>query len=194
MDETLIVIAGDHGEELGEHGEYGHRFRFFDECINVPMLFYNPAFEEQKISGLTDLSDMAPTILDLVGLDIPRTYVGQSLNSIINEKLYIQMEVFHRGSCLYKNKPVYMSVRTKEYKYIWKEWIDIEDESGEAEVLLFNLIKDKGELNNIAESNQNVVIKMQDIIAQRLSGIDDYVKNRSKEDLVKTGVYKYLMN
>jgi len=193
LKDTLIIIAGDHGEELGEHGEYGHRFRFYEECINVPMLFYNPAFKEQKISGLTDLSDLAPTILDLVGIDIPTTYVGQSLKSPTSEKLHIQMEVFHRGNCMFTDKPVYMSIRTNKYKYIWKEWVDDEDHSGVAEVQLFNLASDKREVNNIAEFNQDVVDQLQEIISKRLSQINEYVISRNKESLVKTGVYKYLI-
>ena len=45
---TLVVVAGDHGEEVGEHGEYGHRFRFYEECINVPMIFKDLQGKKKK--------------------------------------------------------------------------------------------------------------------------------------------------
>jgi len=194
LDDTLVVIAGDHGEELGEHGEYGHRFRFYDECINVPIIFYNPLFKEKKITGLSDLSDIAPTILDLLNIQIPETYIGQSLYSAREDKTHIQMETFHRGNCLFEKKPIYMSVRTNLFKYIWKEWIDIEDFSNTPREQLFDLISDQDEKENIAESNPNIVSEMNEIIAKRLSEIEDYVNNRSSEDLIKNGVDKYLNN
>ena len=39
-DLTLVVVAGDHGEELGEHGEYGHRFRFKKNASMYPLFLY----------------------------------------------------------------------------------------------------------------------------------------------------------
>ncbi len=175
LENTLVIIAGDHGEEIGEHGEYGHRFRFYDECINVPMLFYNPSFKEEKFSGLSDLSDIAPTILGMAGIAIPESYVGSNLNVNKLGKKYIQMEVFHRGNCFFKDKPVYMAVRSETYKYIWKEWIDIEDDSGSEEVQLYDLINDKNEHNNIANSNPEIVCEMHEVIARRLAEIPEYV-------------------
>ena len=104
------------------------------------------------------------------------------------------MESFHRGNCLFEKKPIYMSVRTNLFKYIWKEWIDIEDFSNTPRVQLFDLISDPEEKENIAESNPNIVSEMNEIIARRLSEIEDYVNNRSYEDLIKNGVDKFLTN
>jgi arylsulfatase A-like enzyme len=191
---TLIVIAGDHGEEIGEHGEYGHRFRFYEESINVPMIFHMPHLEEKRISGLSDLSDIAPTILGFAGIEIPDTYTGHDLTKNKNGKKYIQMEVFHRGNCLFKYKPLYMSIRTDNFKYIWKEWKDEEDVSGGENVELYNINEDRGERVNIAKQAPEVISSMQDIVAKRLSELPDYIDNRSKKSLDDNGVSKYLKN
>jgi arylsulfatase A-like enzyme len=194
-DSTLVVILGDHGEEIGEHGEYGHRFRFYDECVNVPILFNMPNFKEAKISGLSDLTDIAPTILGICGIDIPKTYQGVDLSKPSNQKgkKFIQMEAFHRGNCSFKHKPVYMGIRTETHKYIWREWKDPEDVSSDSSnVELYDLEKDSSELINISEENSDIVDTMQEIVASRLSELTEYCKNRDKDALIKSGVNKYL--
>ena len=191
-DSTLVVIAGDHGEEIGEHGEYGHRFRFYDECINVPMIFHMPSFKEHKITGLADLSDLAPTILGILNIDKPDSYIGNDLSSMSEGKDFIQLEAFHRGNCLFKYKPLYMAIRTNDYKYIWKEWRDQEDLTHTDIIELFDLKSDPKELLNIAGKHPEIVANMQEFIAKRLVELPDYYNNRTLKSLVKNGVQKYL--
>ena len=192
LDSTLVVVTGDHGEELGEHGEYGHRFRFYEECVNVPIMFHMPSIQEQRIKGLTDLSDIAPTILALAGIEIPRSYIGDDLSSSQNGKQYIQMEAFHRGNCLFEKKPIYMGVRSKTHKYIWKEWQDPEDMTTTGNVELFDLERDQHETNNIFRGYPDVVSKMHDVVASRLAEIPEYCASRTPEELKINGVKKYL--
>ena len=192
IDSTLVVIAGDHGEELGEHGEYGHRFRFYEECINVPIMFYMPSIKEQKIEGLADLSDLAPTILAMSGIEIPSSYIGDDLTSNGGGKNYIQMETFHRGNCLFEKKPLYMAVRSKTHKYIWKEWKDLEDLKTIDNIELYDLRFDPEERNNIYKSDREIGDELHDIVAKRLAKIPEYCQNRSHNDLKKNGVDKYL--
>ena len=70
MENTIIVVTSDHGEEFFEHGRIGHLMAIFDESIQVPLIVHYPAavpggqvFEEQA-----RLMDLAPTILGLAGL------------------------------------------------------------------------------------------------------------------------------
>lgn len=192
LDSTLVVVAGDHGEELGEHGEYGHRFRFYEECVNVPIMFHMPCFKEQKIEGLADLTDIAPTVLAIADIEIPTSYIGDDLTSHSDRKEHIQMEVFHRGNCLFEKKPIYMGVRSKTHKYIWKEWQDLEDLTSTGNVQLYDLKIDPKERNNISLSERKITAELHDIVAKRLAEIPEYCQNRSQEDLQKHGVDKYL--
>ena len=80
-DDALIVIASDHGESLGAHGEDTHGIFLYDETIHVPLLVklpqnLNPA---KRVSTRASLVDIAPTVLEIAGVPIPSQMQGQSL-------------------------------------------------------------------------------------------------------------------
>ncbi len=80
LDKTLIVIAGDHGEAFGEHLEYGHSIFCYEENLKVPLIFYNETILEKKtIEDPAGLVDIMPTILDLLGIQIPADVQGTSI-------------------------------------------------------------------------------------------------------------------
>lgn len=66
----LIVVVSDHGEGLGDHGEPTHGVFLYRETMQVPMLIWGPAHGIQPavIEGPVSVADIAPTILDLLGL------------------------------------------------------------------------------------------------------------------------------
>jgi len=65
----IVVVAGDHGESLGEHGEATHGLTLFEGALRVPLLFAMPGSIPAglEIGELVELVDVVPTILDLVG-------------------------------------------------------------------------------------------------------------------------------
>jgi hypothetical protein len=74
---TIVVFLSDHGEQLGEHGQIGHTWNLYDDEIRVPMWIDAPpgtltAEEEARLRALQDVPvtelDVAPTVLDLLGL------------------------------------------------------------------------------------------------------------------------------
>ncbi|HXU47203.1 MAG TPA: sulfatase-like hydrolase/transferase [Thermoanaerobaculia bacterium] len=66
---TLTVFSGDHGESLGEHGEHGHGFFVYDATILVPLVFHFPGrIRPGQSAAPVRLVDVAPTVLDLLGL------------------------------------------------------------------------------------------------------------------------------
>ncbi len=82
-DRTLLVICGDHGEAFGQHaGNYGHTLFLYEENVRVPLLIAAPGLiEPARIGRVATLADLAPTVLDLLGLPIPIEYQGRSLLS-----------------------------------------------------------------------------------------------------------------
>jgi tetratricopeptide (TPR) repeat protein len=66
--QTLIVVAGDHGEAFGEHGEIGHSIFVYDTTLRVPLVMAGPGVRRGVVSGPVSLVDVAPTALARLGL------------------------------------------------------------------------------------------------------------------------------
>jgi arylsulfatase A-like enzyme/Flp pilus assembly protein TadD len=82
---TLIVVASDHGESLGEHGERTHGLFAYDATLRVPLVVWAPPrLHATAVSGTARLVDVAPTILDLVGAAPLDGIDGRSLRPLIN--------------------------------------------------------------------------------------------------------------
>ncbi len=82
---TLIIFNSDHGEMLGDHGLTRKGCRFYEGLVKVPLLWSWPALLMKGIvsDALVELTDIAPTLLEIVGLDIPRQMHGRSLLPIL---------------------------------------------------------------------------------------------------------------
>jgi phosphoglycerol transferase MdoB-like AlkP superfamily enzyme len=78
---TIWILFGDHGEAFGQHpGNYGHTFFVYDENVHVPFVIAAPGLTpgERHVARTVSLVDVAPTVLDLLGLDAPAIYQGRS--------------------------------------------------------------------------------------------------------------------
>jgi tetratricopeptide (TPR) repeat protein len=77
---TLIVLSGDHGESLGEHGEKFHGFFVYNATLHVPMMIHLPGNNSAKtLPELVSLTDLMPTVLQALKVDIPAQVQGRSL-------------------------------------------------------------------------------------------------------------------
>ena len=65
---TAIIVTGDHGEVFGEHGMWRHGFEIFEPLVRVPWMFVLPGALPRRIDVARSQIDMAPTILDLLGV------------------------------------------------------------------------------------------------------------------------------
>jgi arylsulfatase A-like enzyme/predicted Zn-dependent protease len=81
LDQTLVVVAGDHGEAFGEHDEILHGFFIYDSTMRVPLIFSYPAALAggATVTTAVSLVDILPTILDLMGWSGPADLDGWSL-------------------------------------------------------------------------------------------------------------------
>jgi arylsulfatase A-like enzyme len=80
-DRTLVVFVSDHGEQFFEHGAWGHGRSLYQEEIAVPLVFSLPGVLPAGLRSSTpvELADVAPTILDLLGVEGPAELQGRSL-------------------------------------------------------------------------------------------------------------------
>ena len=65
---TLVIVASDHGEAFGEHGEFGHSVFVYDTTLRVPLVMAGAGLPTTVVSAEVSLVDVFPTVLDLVGL------------------------------------------------------------------------------------------------------------------------------
>ena len=82
-DDTLIVVTADHGEMLGDHWMLGKQ-GYFDEAFHVPLILRDPSAAAdtgrgRKVERFTEAVDVMPTVLDWLGLPVPRQCDGRSL-------------------------------------------------------------------------------------------------------------------
>lgn len=80
---ALIVLASDHGEGLGEHGEKTHGFFIYNSTLHVPLIFKIPGAAPRVVEEDVSLVDVMPTILQALKLRIPSAVQGRSLMSPI---------------------------------------------------------------------------------------------------------------
>ncbi|WP_226010934.1 sulfatase-like hydrolase/transferase [Halomicrobium salinisoli] len=84
-DETAVVVAGDHGEEFQEHGHLAHYPKLYDELIRVPLIVDVPGADGRRVDGQVGLDDVPPTVTDLLDVDPPEEWTGQSLAPTVEE-------------------------------------------------------------------------------------------------------------
>jgi len=140
-EETLIVITADHGDEFGDHGDFAHHnAKLYDELIRVPLMILNTEYSG-RISEVVSLIDLAPTILDLIGIPIPKKFQGRSLIPIIegDKRGGVISETIKKGKRV-------ISYRTNEWKFIWDNYRDRKE--------LYNVVKDPKEKENVYGENE----------------------------------------
>ena len=84
-DQTLIVVVADHGEAFGEHGERSHGLFLYDETLHVPLLIKlaSTGSDRPRIEIRVGLVDIAPTLLQEVGIPTPQAMQGESLLALM---------------------------------------------------------------------------------------------------------------
>jgi len=157
MDNTVIVYGSDNGFFLGAHQRSDKRL-MYDESLRVPLIIrYPEMIKPGNKNGEIVLSiDVAPTLIELAGGDIPREMQGNSFVPLLKNE-----EVKWRESFLYEYfqeayAPGFVTVagvRTKRYKYIEspERFNDINE--------LYDLETDPGEMDNLINSPTHQAIK-----------------------------------
>ncbi len=83
LDRAVFVLAGDHGEGLGEHGEQTHGFFIYNSTVHVPLIIKAPPSLPRVVDSEVSLVDVMPTILQSLKIPIPASVQGRSLLSQI---------------------------------------------------------------------------------------------------------------
>lgn len=134
---TLIIVTSDHAEMLGEHYIWGKEI-YFDKSFHLPLVIHDPRPEADKTRGtrvdaLTEAIDVMPTVLDWIGLEVPRECDGASLVPFLRgEKPADWRDAVHfehdfrnvrtqrveQALGIESDECCYAVVRDKKYKYV----------------------------------------------------------------------------
>lgn len=155
---TVVVLWGDHGWKLGEHGMWC-KHTAFEVDTRGPLIISAPNIRQNvKTNALAEYVDVFPTLVDLCGFEVPVHLQGQSLFPVLSDPdSSVKEQAFsiwpsYRGASNDKSKKVIgYSVRTQKYRYT--EWIRID--SGEVmERELFDHNVDPEENRNVVDNEK----------------------------------------
>jgi arylsulfatase A-like enzyme len=132
---TVVIISSDHGEEFFEHGDVGHGHTVYEELLRVPLIVKLPGLGSGYVNMPVDLIDIAPTVLDYLGVGIPSSMQGRSLLPVVHgsgcERPSFAGPTQLKGS---SKEAVYYKGKKFIYDYRYRDaaaWYDLADDPGE---------------------------------------------------------------
>jgi arylsulfatase A-like enzyme len=174
-EKTILVITSDHGEEFGEHGQKYHAKHLYQEVLKIPLIISGPGFipSELSIPAQVRSIDIAPTILEMLGLPTLEHHQGASLIPLlVNEESAVRPALSQIGSGAPGTKgDEIVSLNSGEYKLIWSR--------GDEITQLHHLPSDPGERHDLALQETEVVhqLKRQ---AEKLIALPEEERSRYK--------------
>ena len=178
---TIIVLSGDHGESLGEHGEKTHGFFIYNATMHVPLIIHLPGkTAASKVATPVSLVDLMPTVLAAVGANAPAQVQGRSLLPLVHDE------------SSERERNVYGETFLPRLHFNWSELRGAENTKyhfiDAPRPELYDLAKDPGELHNLFADKKAVADEMR----AQLKGL---IRENSagKELADKTGLDPALM-
>jgi arylsulfatase A-like enzyme/Tfp pilus assembly protein PilF len=158
---TLIVLSGDHGEGLGEHGEKTHGFFIYNSTLHVPFIIHLPgAASPRAVPGLVNLADLMPTVLQALKIEVPTQVQGRNLLPLMRTK--------EPGDA----RGLYAETFLPRLHFNWSELRGLETENyhfiDAPKPELYDLSKDPGEIRNLFGEKKAVAEEMRARLAKEI--------------------------
>lgn len=173
LEKSMIMISADHGEEFLERGSLDHGQTVFEESIRVPLVVYCPKLgaEPGRIEHQVGLIDLGPTILQVLGIQIPASFEGRSFLGLMTDgEAPSQHELRPCGlpvSCLVSeaiaHRPEKKAIRCPPWKLVYDPFFGA--------VELYNLAEDPGETSNLIDREAETATNLMEIL---LASLDSY--------------------
>jgi arylsulfatase A-like enzyme/Tfp pilus assembly protein PilF len=153
-DNTIIVIVGDHGEGMGEHGEEEHGFMLYNSTLRVPLIVTAPDLctPGHRITESVSVVDILPTILECLGIPLTNDVGGESVAAALRGDPMESHDCYSESIAGFSSfgwAPL-TAIMTDSLKYI---------ETTRSE--LYDLKSDPAELQNLANTDSDSLEEMQ---------------------------------
>ncbi len=161
-DSSLIIVTGDHGEMLGEHGETTHMFFIYQSAMKVPLVCKLPGSHAARtVDDLASIIDIVPTVCDLLDITPPAGIQGKTLAPYFSSKPPQPEDRYLYCESLYPTKYEANSL----LGVIGRQWKYIQTTRPE----LYDLQQDPGEDTNLIESRPDQARAIKEYLAQILA-------------------------
>jgi len=193
LDSSLIVFLADHGEDLYDHNQYiYHACSVYQSGLHVPLAFVAPGLLEEGLAvrQSVELTDVAPTVLNLLGVPPPDSLHGVSL-----------VPYFERSDFSGTGRPAFSEYGSSRIHTVQQgDWklVDNPDHDSPyclpgapeghypvAEVELYNLADDPLETTNLASQYPDKVAELQKLIRQRFANLPTHLDTQDLPDDLK---------
>lgn len=188
LENTLVVIVGDHGEAFGEHGEFGHQVFCYEENLRVPFIIAGKQLpKDKRIARRVDIMSVMPTILDILDIQVPKKIQGDSLLPLVQGE-----QLKHKGF-YFESKFGNEAMGCAEIK----GWLELDYKYIHVpQPELYNLEKDPLEKNNLYAGKEAVAMgmkrKMEDYIKKTATAQFDSGRKMSAAEIKKLESLGYL--
>lgn len=174
LDKTIIIIYSEHGEMFAKHGRFGRagtiRGTLYDDVVHVPLIIKLPTEINKRISGLVQIIDIMPTLLDILDISLSHKIQGKSMLPLINKNQSINEYVYaglpynvERPSPIffYQAQSINESIRNEHWKLI-REVTSVKsnqrkDEKSQEIFELYNLQDDPKEDKNVMNASPDIL-------------------------------------
>jgi iduronate 2-sulfatase len=162
---TIIVLWGDHGYHLGDHGMWTKHTNY-EQANRIPIVISAPGVTKTNSSSraLVETVDIYPTLCELVGLPTPtgpQPIDGKSVVSVLtNPAANVRDHAYH---CFPRGKRLGRAIRTARYRLVeWKPW---DADSAGIEYELYDYESDPLETTNLATAKPDIVAQLKRLLA-----------------------------
>lgn len=153
MDETIVVLNGDHGESLYDNECWFDHHGLYDTNLHVPLIIRYPGTVPAglRVNGFNQHKDLTPTILELAGIDAGIEFDGESLLPMMRGEVTSHASEIYLTECTWMRKhgwrtPQWKLIRALEPDFHFKPPVE-----------LYNLHTDPKENENLADAHPDVV-------------------------------------
>jgi arylsulfatase A-like enzyme len=178
IEQSLIIITSDHGEEFKEHGGVLHRQLYYRPELHVPLIIRIPKYPKKQIrlNELVQSIDLLPTILDIAGLHSHPKAQGRSLLPLIKRKKNFLYRFFWRVFHPFRrdsHTSFAENIKDRKYSIIADDYQMIHHTPSRS-MQLFNIKVDPLAQNNIAKDHDTRLERLLSEYQETYSGIPGY--------------------